>query len=494
MLLAQRRLPAVTGRGGRLMSDPVLSAASQVLAHVPGLARHGSKPGRELPRDPEVLRRFLASLRSFEEGVAYLPHQAYIGAIHPRDLPARPWTGGASPAASRFAPGGEIMPEEEFLGLLACLDQFGLVTLTRAAAEAAASALAQHPLAKKLDLDRLAVATGDAEAVAAEAGSLPLHVAGDRLGAGFRRAHESDDALAALVLLENLACKATGTLALAHLIEDHGIDPDSVDYVISCSEDAVGDRYQRGGGNMGKAIAEAAGLGQASGADVKNFCAAPVPALVMAGALVASGVFRNVVVVGGGSLPKLGMKFQGHLKNNLPVLEDVVGGSAALVTTDDGVSPRLRLDAVGRHRVRMGSSNPQIMEALGVEPLERLGYTMLDVDDYATELHNPEITEPQGSGNVPERNYKTLAALAARRGDIDRAEIPAFMAQRGMPGFAPTQGHLASALCYLPHALARLTRGGATRVHMIAKGSLFLGRMTQASDGMSVLLERNQGS
>jgi hypothetical protein len=29
---------------------------------------------------------------------------------------------------------------------------------------------------------------------------------------------------------------------------------------------------------------------------------------------------------------------------------------------------------------------------------------------------------------------------------------------------------------------------------MIAKGSLFLGRMTQASDGMSVLLERNQGS
>jgi len=40
----------------------------------------------------------------------------------------------------------------------------------------------------------------------------------------------------------------------------------------------------------------------------------------------------------------------------------------------------------------------------------------------------------------------------------------------------------------------RLTSGDATRVHMIAKGSLFLGRMTQASDGMSVLLERNQGS
>jgi betaine reductase len=133
------------------------------------------------------------------------------------------------------------------------------------------------------------------------------------------------------------------------------------------------------------------------------------------------------------------------------------------------------------------------MEALGVQPLEELGLSMLDVDDYATELHNPEITEPQGSGNVPERNYKTLAALAARRGDIAREAIPRFMAERGMPGFAPTQGHLASALCYLPHAVQRLTGGDATRVHMIAKGSLFLGRMTQASDGMSVLLERNQG-
>jgi betaine reductase len=217
-----------------------------------------------------------------------------------------------------------------------------------------------------------------------------------------------------------------------------------------------------------------------------------VPALVVAGALVASGVFRRVVVVGGGSLPKVGMKFQGHLRHDLPVLEDVLGGAAALVTTDDGASPRLRLDCVGRHRVRAGASNPQIMEALGVEPLAAVGLTTLEVDDYATELHNPEITEPQGSGNVAERNYKTLAALAARRGDISREAIPQFMQERGMPGFAPTQGHLASALCYLPHALRRLTSGGATRVHMIAKGSLFLGRMTQASDGMSVLLERHQ--
>jgi betaine reductase len=66
-----------------------------------------------------------------------------------------------------------------------------------------------------------------------------------------------------------------------------------------------------------------------------------------------------------------------------------------------------------------------------------------------------------------------------------------FVAERGMPGFAPTQGHLASAVCYLPHALQRLTTGDAGRVSMVAKGSLFLGRMCQLSDGMSLILERN---
>jgi glycine/sarcosine/betaine reductase complex component C subunit beta len=131
------------------------------------------------------------------------------------------------------------------------------------------------------------------------------------------------------------------------------------------------------------------------------------------------------------------------------------------------------------------------MEALALEPLSRLGMSTTDVDDFATELHNPEVTEPQGSGNVPERNYKTIAALAARRGDIGRDGIAEFVATRGMPGYAPTQGHLASALCYLPHAVERLTSGDAGRVMLLAKGSLFLGRLCQLSDGMSVLLERN---
>ncbi|HEV7864821.1 MAG TPA: glycine/sarcosine/betaine reductase complex component C subunit beta [Acidimicrobiia bacterium] len=483
------------------LGDPVVSAATQVLAHTPALARFGSKPSRTLACRPEEAARFAAALRTFDEAVAYPPHQAYLGTFHPRALPARPWVGagprvGAGPdGTGRFGPDGEIMPEAEFLGLLAALDAFGLVTLAPGTCDGATAALARHPLAKWFDLDRVEAARGDAEAAAAEPGSLAITATAGTpataVEAVVRRAHDADEALSASVLLENLAGKATATLALLHLLEGAAIDPASVDFVLGCGEEAIGDRYQRGGGNMAKAVAEAAGLVEASGADVKAFCAAPVPALVMAASLVKAGVFRRVAVVAGGSLAKLGMKFEGHLAHDLPILEDVMGGAAALVEADDGYSPRLRLDAVGRHRVGAGGSAPQIMEALAVEPLEGLGLLMTDVDDYATELHNPEITEPQGSGDVAARNYRLLAALAARRGDIAREEMAAFAASHGMPGFAPTQGHLASALCYLPHARSRLTVGGAGRVMLLAKGSLFLGRMSQLSDGMSVLLERN---
>ncbi|MDQ3761889.1 MAG: glycine/sarcosine/betaine reductase complex component C subunit beta [Actinomycetota bacterium] len=474
------------------MPDAVVRAASLVLAHTPGLARHGSKPMRTLAGDAELTASFLANLRSFDDAVNYPPHQAFLGACHPRELPSRPWVGIGLPGADRFAPFGELMPEEEFLGLMAAVDEFDLLVLTPEVAERSAKRLAEHPLAAPLDLGRIPAATGDVAAAVAS-GALPVHLAPDCVAGALRGAHAEDESLAAHVLLENLACKATGTLALLHLLHDHGLDPAAIGYTMSCSEEAVGDRYQRGGGNMGKTIASVAGLAESSGADVKNFCAAPIPALVIAASLVAAGVFEQVVVLAGGSLPKLGMKFEGHLRHGLPVLEDVIGGTAMLVTADDGISPRIRLDAVGRHRVSSGGAGAQILHDLAVRPLEAIGTRMLDVDDYATELHNPEITEPQGSGDVAARNYRTIAALAARRKEIARDGIESFVAERGMPGYAPTQGHIASAVCYLPHALTRLTAGPADRVLLLAKGSLFLGRMSQRSDGMSVLLERNGG-
>jgi betaine reductase len=456
------------------------------------MVRHGSKPARELEADPDLAESLFGSLRTFEEAMAYPPNQAFLGALHPRELPERPWVSASTDGAERFAAHGEHMPEEELLGLMAAVDEFELLTLGEELSERATSALGEHPLAESLDLDRLGAVTGDAEEAAERPGSLPLHLGGDHLVGAVHRADEEDAALQSFVLLENLAAKATATLALLHLVRGADIDPNSIEYVIGCGEEAIGDRYQRGGGNLGKSVAAAAGLGQASGADVKNFCAAPIPALVTAASLVSAGVFERIAVVAGGSLAKLGMKFQGHLDHEMPVLEDVLAGAAALVERDDGGSPRIRLDAVGRHTVGAGGSNDRIMQALAVEPLERIGIDMLAVDDYATELHNPEVTEPQAAGNVPERNYKIIAALAKRRGEIEDSDMDRFVAEHGMPGYSPTQGHIASALCYLPHACQRLSEeDGAERVMMLAKGSLFLGRMSELSDGMSVLLERN---
>ena len=194
-------------------------------------------------------------------------------------------------------------------------------------------------------------------------------------------------------------------------------------------------------------------------------------------------MFEEVAVVGGCSLAKLGMKFQGHLAKGHPIIEDVLAGFAAVVGRDDGCSPILRLDAVGRHTVGAGGAQQAILEALTVRPLMHMGLRLTDVDRYATELHNPEATEPAGSGNVPLLNYRLLAALAVARGEVGRQDLASFVGRHGLPGFSPTQGHIASAVPYLAHALDGLTGGSLRRVMFLAKGSLFLGRMTQMSDG-----------
>jgi hypothetical protein len=229
--------------------------------------------------------------------------------------------------------------------------------------------------------------------------ALPLFHGG-RVAGSMSRAHDLDESLSASVLLENLGCKATGALALEHLLRTTGFPPDDVPYAIGSGEEAVGDRYQRGGGNLAKAIAEAAGCRNASGADVKAFCCGPIHALVVAASLVAAGVYPHVVVVAGGSLAKLGMKFTGALRLGIPVLEDVLAGFAVLVGPPGDGAPEIRLDAVGRHRVGSGSAQQAVLEDLVVEPLERIGRGILDVDRYATELHDPEITEPAGAATT----------------------------------------------------------------------------------------------
>lgn len=473
---------------------PCIYGVAYVLAHVPHLVRYGSKPARELPRADETMqRKYAASLRSFEAALAYPPHQVFLGNLEPGMLRRidRPWTAHPQPDAQRIGTLGEMLPEEAFYGWLKIADETGLIHLGDQASTQAARALASHALLREQDLARLEKPTS-ADTLAGEVAqgkAIPLLGMGDEQVGAVLHAHDEDETLRAPVLLENLACKVTGALALRRVLQQAEIKPEEIGFLLGCGEEAVGDRYQRGGGNLAKAMGEMAGCQAATGADIKAFCCAPVHALVMAAALVQAGLYRYVAVVAGGSMAKLGMKFLGHLRQELPILEDVLAGMAVIVGPPHAGEPQIRLDCVGRATIGE-SARPQLLaDALAVQPLHAIGLRLLDIDLFAPELHNPEITEPAGSGNVPLTNYRMLAAMAVQHHEIPRDGMEAFIERHGVPGFSPTQGHIASAVPLLGHARLHWQQGKLARALFMAKGSLFLGRMTTVSDGMSFLLE-----
>jgi hypothetical protein len=76
---------------------------------------------------------------------------------------------------------------------------------------------------------------------------------------------------------------------------------------------------------------------------------------------------------------------------------------------------------------------------------------------------------------------------------LQRSQIPDFVARHGMPGFAPTQGHIPSGVPFVGHARDLILAGEMTRAMIIGKGSLFLARMTNLFDGISFLMEPNPG-
>ena len=472
---------------------PVITAVANVLAHAPGLVRYGSKPLRDLGLDPGLLPQITARLRSYEDAVGYAPNQVYIGNRDPEALRAlpRPWYAALDRGAGSDGALGDFIGEAELLALLALADRARLVLMDAGTLGRGCEGLARRGLLRASEVDGLTAASGEAIARPIASGdAIPLWL-GDRVVGSIARGHEQDEALGANVLLENLAAKATGVLALRRLLRqvEHRLGPDEIEFVIAGSEEAVGDRYQRGGGNIAKAIAEGAGLGRASGFDVKSFCASTLYAVFNAAALIQAGVFSRVAVVAGGSLAKLGMKYRAHVAKQMPVLEDVLAGIAVLVERGGGADPSIRLDTLGLTRVDTGSSQQAVVEALVMGPLAKAGCRLADVDRYATEMHNPEVTEPAGSGDVPTGNYRLIAALGALRGEIARDGIAEFIATHGLPGYAPTQGHIASAVCYLGHALRAMRAGKMKRALFMAKGSLFLGRMTEAADGVSFLVE-----
>ncbi|MBI2878803.1 MAG: glycine reductase, partial [Candidatus Rokubacteria bacterium] len=102
------------------MAFPAVTAVANVLAHAPGLVCYGSKPVRDLRRDPALLDAVRARLRPYEAAVGYGPNQVYIGNLDPEALRAlpRPWFRVPDRRAPSDGPFGDLISEPELLGLM----------------------------------------------------------------------------------------------------------------------------------------------------------------------------------------------------------------------------------------------------------------------------------------------------------------------------------------------------------------------------------------
>ena len=472
--------------------NAVITACSYGLFHAPYFSQeHGTTPDAERSANPgsEFLTALPRSMRSFGQVVAYPPNQAFIGNLDPRTLPAKPWHTVPQGDAESGGSLGRIVGEEVLYALIKYSDAFDLVVISSDFRDEALAIFAGDEALAGADPSRFkeGVAAPALEKLIAD-GALPL-ISGGRVLGCVKSAHPTDLNLGAHTILENLACKATGVYALRRLLVDNRIDPKAVDYIIETSEEACGDANQRGGGNFAKAIGELCGLANATGCDLRSFCAGPAHGLVHASAMVSAGTARRVVVVAGGTTAKLAMNAKRHIEKGFPVLEDCMASFAFIVDGEADEGLLIRDKVVGMHKIGSGSSPQAVIQDLVVDPLARAGLRLSDIDAYAPELQNSEITEAGGAGNVTLANLKMIAAMAVMKGEIAKTDMDAFIAAHGLPGWAPTQGHIPSGVPALGWFLKWAREGSFSKGLLMGKGSLFLGRMTGLFDGVSVLLE-----
>ncbi|XMB66467.1 glycine/sarcosine/betaine reductase complex component C subunit beta [Mycoplasmatota bacterium zrk1] len=482
------------------MAKAVIKDAGYSLFHTPEMLIHlgvTQVSERLTNQDSDYLKTIKENLRTYEEVVNYLPNQVYIGNFHPSELKEleRPFCNLDYKEGKRFGTFGEIMPEKELLLFLMISDVFGLVLLEENFLQDSINDYQKHPLKTEEEINKVIGKGSKINDIrlSIDNGSEPLYCE-DKLVGCVKKAHDIDSNLNSHIMTENLVVKATGAITFKHLLAKNNVKPEDIGYVIECSEEACGDMNQRGGGNFAKSIAEVVGAKNSGGCDIRAFCAAPIHTLIHAATLVETGVYDNVVVVAGGATAKLGMNGKDHAKKGYKLLEDVLGGFAILISKNDGVSPVIRTDVVGTHKVGTGSSPQVVTKSLVEEPLKRNGLKLSDVDKYSVEMQNPDITSLAGAGDVPLANYKMIAALAVMNKEIERKDILSFTDTHGMVGWAPTQGHIPSGVPYCGHLISEMTTDtNINRAMLVGKGSLFLARMTNLFDGISVMIERNTG-
>ena len=402
-------------------TDAAVVGASFVLQHVPDLVRYGSKPRRE-PEQLAALRRRAPHLRR-RRRLSAEPGRS-SGTSGPRHLWTRPRAVVAAPGRRgprRGVRSARSMDRPRSTSCSPSVDQFELMRLR---AEPGPGELAPVPRTTRSS------------------------------GAFARRPRRTTSRSRRDVLLENLAVQGQRRArARATCWRRTGVDPASIPYAIGCGRGGgrrpvPARRWQRREGDRRGMRASPT----RAACDVKSFCAAPDPrARASRPRWSRPGSRTGSSWSPVGRSAKLGMKFEGALRAGLAhprgrarrgwrSWSERAEGADGPIDPDGRGRPHA---GRGRRRRRRRSS-----EALVGAPLDALGITIADVGTYATEIHNPEITEPQGGGDVPDRNYQMLAGLGggARRAR-PRTTSSGSRASHGLPGFSPTQGHIASARC-----------------------------------------------
>ncbi len=305
-----------------------------------------------------------------------------------------------------------------------------------------------------------------------QGGELASYQAGE-IVAAFRPAHDADEALSSAVLLENLTCKASAVHAVRCLLRGSKIDPGT---------DRIRHRMRRGSGRRSvsarwrepresdrRAVRP---FENASGSDVKAFCAGPIHALIMAGALVACRRVRASARRGRWVPSQTG--------------DEVPGRSRQRVRRSSRTFSRGWRSSVGpgqtAARPCFDWTPSERTGSVPVPPSRRCSRISSESRSTPSVSPSPRSTATRRSCTTPRsqnrpaaatfrgRNYRMLAALGAVRGELGSQDIDTFAFERGLPGYSLTQGHIASAIPWLPHALARFARGELRRTMLFAEG------------------------
>src|SRR5690606_8313790 len=109
---------------------------------------------------------------------------------------------------------GEIMPQDEFIGLIKIVDVFDLVKLTKEFTTDVKEKLSAHPLIGEDLVSRLKEGedVSTIESLISNQGAEGIYN-NDQLVGCVKKAHDVDVNLTAHILLENLVSKASGVLA-----------------------------------------------------------------------------------------------------------------------------------------------------------------------------------------------------------------------------------------------------------------------------------------